>query len=137
MFLRSLSFLIWEMWWIMSYWCVIYLLVGKWSCQFVMFLFGVIKLKSWSLCVNTFERSMILGAKNIWNCIMNLEKTGRDFIGRRATLKSSLMIMQIMSLLKMMMKISPHTGLPPSFFFSCPVSLRLFIVFILGKWYVC
>ena len=63
------------------------------------------------------ERSMSLGAKNIWNYIMNLEKTGRDFIGMRATLKSLLKIMQIMNLLKMMTKTSPHTGLPPTFFF--------------------
>ena len=50
---------------------------------------------------------------------MNLEKTGRGFIGMRVTLKSLLRIMQTMSLLKMMMEISPHTGFP-SFFFSFP-----------------
>lgn len=62
---------------------------------------------------------MILGAKSIWSCIMNLEKTGRGFIGMRVTLKSLLRIMQTMSLLKMMMEISPLTGFP-SFFFSFP-----------------
>jgi len=59
------------------------------------------------------ERSMILGVKGTWNCIMNLEKTGRGFIGMRVTLKSLLRIMRTMSLLKMMIGISPHTGLPP------------------------
>lgn len=62
------------------------------------------------------ERNTIRGAKGIWNFIMNFEKIGRDFTGMRASLKSLLRIMQTMSLLKKMMKISPHTGLPPSFF---------------------
>lgn len=64
-------------------------------------------------CLRCIERSMILGVKGTWNCIMNLEKTGRGFIGMRVTPKSLLRIMRTMSLLKMMIGISPHTGLPP------------------------
>ena len=63
------------------------------------------------------ERSMSLGVKNIWNYIKSSGKTGRDFIGMRATLKRLLKIMQTTSLLKMMMKISLPTGLPLEYLF--------------------
>lgn len=55
-------------------------------------------------------RSMNHGAKDIWNCIKRWERTGRGYIGMRVIPKSLLKIMQTMILLKMMMKISLHTG---------------------------
>jgi len=118
---------------IMPYWLVC---VGKRCCQLVISIFSFLHMSvNWILvivlkCAYCIERNMILGAKGIWNYIMNFEKIGRDFIGTRVSLTNLLGIMRTMSLLKMMMKISLLTGLPPSFF-SFPA---LFIIAFLEEY---
>lgn len=57
------------------------------------------------------KRSMSLGAKSIWSCTRSLERIGRGCTGMRATPRNLVKITQITSLLKMMMKIFPLTGL--------------------------
>jgi hypothetical protein len=59
---------------------------------------------------------MNLGAKDTWNYIRSLERIGSGYTGMRAILRKLREIMQIMSLLRMMIKILTRTGL------SMPVS---------------
>lgn len=74
----------------------------------------------------SIKRSMNLGAKDIWNYIMSSEKIGRGCIGTRAIRRNLLKITQIMTLLKMMMKISILTGLLA--FICSTIALLVYVV---------
>lgn len=74
----------------------------------------------------SIKRSTNLGAKDIWNYIMSSEKIGRGCIGTRAIRRNLLKITQIMTLLKMMMKISILTGLLA--FICSTIALLVYVV---------
>jgi hypothetical protein len=66
---------------------------------------------------------MNLGAKDTWNYIRSLERIGSGYTGMRAIPRKLREIMQIMSLLRMMIKILTRTGL------SMPVSTPFVLIF--------
>lgn len=62
------------------------------------------------IIINLTVRSMSLGVKDTWNCIMSLGRTGRGYIGTRVILRSLLKITPTMTLPEMTKKISIRIG---------------------------